>query len=172
MATTHDTSYVIVAGIGFDDTTLAVARAALRAAERKAVAEVHFAHVLDIVPGRSDVDVDPSDAAAEIATARRRLDTLVDELAHAHAHAQAVPIRLSVLLGRPARKLTELAAAVGAGLIVVGTHGRRGLRGLVMGPVAEEVARDAPCQVLTVRPLPVSRWARRLQRRAVAALDK
>jgi nucleotide-binding universal stress UspA family protein len=36
-------------------------------------------------------------------------------------------------------------------LIVVGTHGRRGLRRLVMGSVAEHVVRAAPCPVMTVR---------------------
>jgi nucleotide-binding universal stress UspA family protein len=37
-------------------------------------------------------------------------------------------------------------------LIVVGTHGRRGLRKLLLGSVAEEVFRLAPCPVLTVGP--------------------
>ena len=37
-------------------------------------------------------------------------------------------------------------------LIVLGTHGRRGLRKLVLGSVAEEVFRMAPCPVLTVGP--------------------
>jgi len=35
-------------------------------------------------------------------------------------------------------------------LIVMGTHGRKGLSRLVMGSVAEAVLRDAPCPVLTV----------------------
>jgi len=37
-------------------------------------------------------------------------------------------------------------------LAVVGTHARRGLRRIVMGSVAEEVFRHAPCPVLTVGP--------------------
>lgn len=37
-------------------------------------------------------------------------------------------------------------------LVVLGTHGRRGLRKLVLGSVAEEVFRLAPCPVLTVGP--------------------
>lgn len=36
-------------------------------------------------------------------------------------------------------------------LIVMGTHGRRGLRRFMLGSVAEEVVRHAPCDVLTVR---------------------
>lgn len=36
-------------------------------------------------------------------------------------------------------------------LIVIGTHGRRGLRRFLVGSVAEEVVRTAPCDVLTIR---------------------
>ncbi|WP_022835216.1 universal stress protein [Salisaeta longa] len=36
-------------------------------------------------------------------------------------------------------------------LIVMGTHGRRGLRHVLLGSVAEEVVRRAPCETLTVR---------------------
>jgi nucleotide-binding universal stress UspA family protein len=39
-----------------------------------------------------------------------------------------------------------------ADLIVMGTHGRRGVNRLFMGSVAERVVRLAPCPVLTVRP--------------------
>ncbi|MES3628995.1 MAG: universal stress protein [Longimonas sp.] len=40
-------------------------------------------------------------------------------------------------------------------LIVMGTHGRRGMRRMIMGSVAEEVVRYAACPVLTVRGEPV-----------------
>jgi hypothetical protein len=36
-------------------------------------------------------------------------------------------------------------------LIVLGTHGRRGLARLLMGSVAEQVVRKAPCPVLTLK---------------------
>ena len=44
---------------------------------------------------------------------------------------------------------------VGAELIVMGTHGRTGLNRLLMGSVAEQIVRRAPCPVLTVK-LPVA----------------
>jgi nucleotide-binding universal stress UspA family protein len=47
--------------------------------------------------------------------------------------------------------IVERATALGADLIAMTTHGRSGLRRLVMGSVAEEVVRRAPCAVLLVR---------------------
>jgi nucleotide-binding universal stress UspA family protein len=37
-------------------------------------------------------------------------------------------------------------------LVVIGTHGRRGIEKMLLGSVAEQVFRDAPCPVLTVGP--------------------
>ncbi|MDP2278907.1 MAG: universal stress protein, partial [Nitrospirota bacterium] len=38
-----------------------------------------------------------------------------------------------------------------ADLIVIGTHGRKGLDRVIFGSTAEKVVRDAPCPVLSVR---------------------
>jgi len=54
-------------------------------------------------------------------------------------------------VGRPALTIIEHAKAGGFDLIVMGTHGRTGLPHLLMGSVAEQVLRAAPCPVLTVR---------------------
>ena len=54
--------------------------------------------------------------------------------------------------GRPANKILEYAKAINADVIVMGTHGRSGLVQMLLGSVAEEVARAAPCPVLTIRP--------------------
>jgi nucleotide-binding universal stress UspA family protein len=55
------------------------------------------------------------------------------------------------VIGFPAEDIVRLATEVQADLIVVGTHGRRGLSHLLLGSVAERVIRTAPCPVLTVR---------------------
>ncbi|HEU4729768.1 MAG TPA: universal stress protein [Kofleriaceae bacterium] len=47
--------------------------------------------------------------------------------------------------------IVNAAKAVHADLIVIGTHGRRGLSRVLLGSVAEEVIRRAPCPVLAVR---------------------
>lgn len=46
--------------------------------------------------------------------------------------------------------IVRYAKEVGAGLVVLGTHGHRGVRRFLMGSVAEEVVRRSPCPVLTV----------------------
>ncbi len=53
--------------------------------------------------------------------------------------------------GDPATTILEVAQEISADLIVMGTHGRTGLRHLLMGSVAERVVRKAPCPVLTIR---------------------
>jgi universal stress protein A len=47
--------------------------------------------------------------------------------------------------------ILDVAAETKADLIVMGTHGRTGIGRLVLGSVAEEVLRKAPCPVLTVK---------------------
>lgn len=54
-------------------------------------------------------------------------------------------------VGDPAMIILQVATERLADLIVMGTHGRTGLDRLLMGSVAEQVVRKAPCPVLTVR---------------------
>jgi nucleotide-binding universal stress UspA family protein len=59
--------------------------------------------------------------------------------------------------GEPVGEILRVADDRDADLIVMGTHGRRGLTRLVMGSVAELVVRRATCPVLTVRtPVPAT----------------
>ena len=53
--------------------------------------------------------------------------------------------------GDPAVEILGVAREAGCDLIVMGTHGRTGLDRLLMGSVAEQVVRKAPCPVLTVK---------------------
>ena len=49
-------------------------------------------------------------------------------------------------------EITEAAQALGADLIVLGTHGSNGLQRALLGSTAEKVVRHAPCPVLVARP--------------------
>ncbi|MGQ4809874.1 putative universal stress protein [Candidatus Entotheonellaceae bacterium PAL068K] len=53
--------------------------------------------------------------------------------------------------GVPFREIINLAEAQHVDLIVMGTHGRTGVKHLLLGSVAERVARLAPCPVLITR---------------------
>ena len=56
-----------------------------------------------------------------------------------------------VLSGPTSKAIVEYAAGGGVDLIVMGTHGRRGISHAVLGSVAGQVLRTASCPVLTVR---------------------
>lgn len=62
-----------------------------------------------------------------------------------------VAIESVVREGPPSATLRAIADEIGADVIVVGTHGRRGLSRMVLGSVAEDVIRGATRPVLAVR---------------------
>jgi nucleotide-binding universal stress UspA family protein len=63
----------------------------------------------------------------------------------------AVPFEHKLLVGDPATAIVDAAESENVDLIVMATHGRRGLTRLLMGSVAEAVVRRAKCPVLTVK---------------------
>lgn len=78
---------------------------------------------------------------AMLAAAREQADKLA--AAHPNVHVELVQ-------GPPAQVVTHAAERQNHDLIVVGAHGRRGVRRLLLGSVAENTIRHAPCSVLVV----------------------
>jgi len=77
-----------------------------------------------------------------------------DQLARFHPHAN-VRMERRLEQGDATTEILRVAREESADLIVMGTHGRTGLGRLLMGSVAEQVMRRAPCPVLTVKsPVP------------------
>jgi nucleotide-binding universal stress UspA family protein len=72
----------------------------------------------------------------------------------AGVQAEAAIVGDDAVDDRVAMVLSEEARRWNADLIVLGTHGRRGINHLLMGSVAEAVARVAPAHVLLVRARP------------------
>ena len=94
-----------------------------------------------IIYGEGVVPPDPQDNLAE---ARERLERLAVPGNNVSAERRFVE-------GDPATEILRLARDLRADLIVMGTHGRTGLRRLLMGSVAEKLVRRAPCPVLTLK---------------------
>ncbi len=119
----------------------AEALAYARALATRAGAELELLHVVDAAAVDGVLGpADPAVWSGALQAARRRVDGLrrPDELA-------------TVLEGRPADVIADHALARRSDLIVVGSHGRSGLERLLIGSVAEQVVRTAPCPVLVVR---------------------
>jgi nucleotide-binding universal stress UspA family protein len=72
----------------------------------------------------------------------------------------AVKVIRRVVLGSPLEAVLEVAEEEHADLIVMGTHGRTGIAHMLIGSVAEQMMRAAPCPVLTLKaPSPVAATA-------------
>lgn len=69
----------------------------------------------------------------------------------ASAGKAAPNVTIHTETGDPADKLVEVAAELDADIIVIGTHGRTGLKRILLGSVAEVVVRRAGCPVFVVR---------------------
>ena len=61
------------------------------------------------------------------------------------------PAHSVMLSGETAPELLRFLREGSFDVLVVGTHGRTGIRHLVLGSVAERLVREAPCRVLVVR---------------------
>jgi universal stress protein A len=67
-------------------------------------------------------------------------------------HFDGLPgVETRIASGVPYREIVREARECGAGLIVIGTHGRTGVERVIFGSTAEKVVRMAPCPVLSVR---------------------
>ena len=86
----------------------------------------------------------PDEVNALRASARKQLDDL-------RPPDPALRVERLLREAPDSEAILDAAAEVKADLIVMGTHGRTGFRRLVLGSVAEEVLRKAPCPVLTVK---------------------
>ena len=107
-----------------------------------------LAHVAQMVTPPPELPILPPDLVQEATVAlQAQFDAwLGDAVA---AGAREVDTRL--LHGAPWDRIIALARELNGRLIVMGTHGRTGLRHVLPGSVAEKVARHAPCSMLVTR---------------------
>ena len=84
------------------------------------------------------------------------LESLHEQLLQLQPHDSSIVTEHRLEEGEPVPTILMVAKEIVADVIVLGTHGRTGLGRFLMGSVAEEVVRKAPCPVLTVKhPVPL-----------------
>lgn len=119
---------------------------------RRAGAPVYLLHVLDHVEGDvySPLRYTPETAALHEGPEQAVYDLLCREIEGMDTGGVRVePVRRHGAAVAPV--VLQTAEEARADLIVMGTHGRRGIKRFLLGSVAEEVVRRAPCAVLTVQ---------------------
>ncbi|HEY3302700.1 MAG TPA: universal stress protein [Candidatus Binatia bacterium] len=72
-----------------------------------------------------------------------------------------VELRQEVEVGIPEKNIVAKADGENFDLIVLSTHGRAGLSHMITGSVTENVVRHAPCPVLSIRPTPEEKTAKK-----------
>lgn len=80
------------------------------------------------------------------------VELLHQQLSHLISTIPDVAVTCDAVQGLPGQAIMTVAEEIRADLIVMGTHGRRGVSRLLIGSVAEYVMRNAKCPVVTVRP--------------------
>jgi nucleotide-binding universal stress UspA family protein len=146
---TSTNRYTIVVGFDLSEPSEVALDQAIELAQAHEDCRLHVLAVLDErngLPGLAEV----GDFAAAERT-QTALATLVDKRL-LEARSRPVNLFLHARIGSPAVEILELAEEAEADLIVVGTHGRRGVSRLVLGSVAERVVRHARLPVLVSRP--------------------
>lgn len=109
--------------------------------------------VLHVVPTFESMQVrgDLGDPVRVVTPAPREqvLEEMSRSLNLAALSPRATPIAEA---GDPHATIVDQAVATKADLVVMGTHGRRGFKRMLLGSVTEAVLREVPCPVLTVPP--------------------
>ena len=136
----------ILAPVDFSDCSLDALEYAVQMAQQfKATMTV--LHVLEPVSYGLDLTLTQ---ASERERLRTRLEAELGTLTRAIA-TEGVTVHHAIQGGTPADSLLRFLEGNQCDLVVMGTHGRRGLSHLVNGSVAEAVLRRSPCPVLTVK---------------------
>ena len=82
-----------------------------------------------------------------VVSARERMDSFLAENMDA-----SVTFASKVLVGDVAEEILELVKTSNIDMLVMGTHGYKGLEKILFGSVAEKIVKMASCPVLTVNP--------------------
>lgn len=141
----------IVVGVDNTETGTRALRSALEIASEGPRTEVHAIRVIEPIADPV-LGVLPPSTEEQLGELKDVLQEAIQKMITDAGDLRVAAVVAHVTLGAPARSIVNLAAELDADLIVVGTHGRRGIRRAILGSVAEEVVRTAGCPVYAVRP--------------------
>lgn len=143
----------ILAPIDFSEHSMEAMRGAMELAKDLGAEEVHLLHV--IAPQQSLI---PStiEQNRELARESAMLEQAEEELARIKKDelGDSKKVVTYAVVGPPVQKIVEYAKEQAIDLLMVATHGRTGAEHLLIGSVAEKLARNSPCSVLVFRPRP------------------
>ena len=113
-------------------------------------ADVHFLHVVDDFQGYDMMLVHPSfrgmtDDLKE--QAEVRMKTLIKD----HNKREGA-VTGAVTVGYATDEIINYAKSIDADMIIIGTHGAKGLERVLMGSTASQVVKKSPCPVLVFNP--------------------
>lgn len=115
---------------------------------RQFAASITFLHVIQVNYAYGEFGaIDFTSLEREMrGGAEKELENLVSK-----AQTDGVTASSVVREGSPAKVIAEVAQELKSDLVVISTHGYTGLKHVLMGSIAEQVVRYAPCPVLVVR---------------------
>jgi acetoin utilization protein AcuB len=134
----------ILCPVDFDENSAAALEVAAQIARRND-GDVLVLHIVPMVLPATDVPVYTDVYKQQQEAARNRVKEL------AESHLRGVKHESVVRLTGPASGILAIARKINPDVIVMATHGRRGVSRFLLGSVAEAVLREAQCPVLTVR---------------------
>jgi nucleotide-binding universal stress UspA family protein len=147
--------FTVVVGIDFSEMSDRALDQALEAASLRDGAEVHVLYVEpDVFAGAAFAGrlKEAISADAAVLEVHKRASERVAKISPEIQKQRIRRVVAHFRRGSPAENVAQLAADLDADLVVVGSHGHRGLERLFLGSVAERVARLARCPVWIVRP--------------------
>jgi len=114
--------------------------------------ELYMSAITESDPALLDAyAAEPSRRAKIVRATEEHSEILLKQFCHDEVKGLA-KVRYHIRQGDPFENIVDGAEDFLTDLIVLATHGRTGLKRLVIGNVAEKIVRHAPCPVLTVNP--------------------
>lgn len=145
-------AYVVVAAIDLEPLSSLVFERAVLMASRVPKGELHVLTVVEPLPIATYPGFSPPpDATTAPGLGLEFCNDRIAQLKTRWPDLRVPKVEVHTAVGRPVDEIVWLAAHLDADAVVLATHGRRGLRRLFMGSVAEKVVRLVGCPVMIVR---------------------